>query len=438
MTEHTKIKKQGEVFTPENIARFMVSFMNIGQEKSLDILEPACGNGAILRYIPKNHRVTGVDLEKEHVTVCKNAFPEWEFIHQDFLDFSPGKQYDIIIGNPPYVKIQNMPEANVKRMRAEYPHFIYGNTNLFVYFMAKCLDLLREDGRLIFIIPNAILYNKSMVNMKAYLMKNQMIEHLIDFKSEQVFENVSTYTCILVLTKRANPYYLRRDGMNGTDAKINYLAGATAAATATAKPGAYMGIEFIPRIGIMTLADDVFIIKEWALIEGKKTLRFVKDGETFEIEAGACQDILKVSKNALHKIIYPYQMNNGKVNIRLDFEEVFPKCYKYLLNYKSRLDNRDSGKVGTYPAWYAFGRTQSLMPHSEKRLFISAVVRNIREHLFVKSVPLYYSGLWLQPVGKNKSLSKIRTQLVKNEELILQNSNNRAGGWFALTHASFK
>jgi len=56
----------------------------------------------------------------------------------------------------------------------------------------------------------------------------------------------------------------------------------------------------------------------------------------------------------------------------------------------------------------------------------------------VKSVPLYYSGLWLQPVGKNKSLSKIRTQLVKNEELILQNSNHRAGGWFALTHASFK
>lgn len=423
------VKRRGEVFTPDGIANYMASFIDNSQAH--DILEPSCGDGAILRHVDPMHRVTAVDIHKKHIAACQSAFPfnHWTFVHHDFTTFQPAQRFDYIIGNPPYVKIQNMKPATIARMQREYPEFIYGNTNLFVYFIARCLDLLKDDGKLIFIVPNTILYNKSLRSMKDHLLKHGMIERIIDFKDTQVFENATTYTCILVLTRRRNSSYTLQYGMEGKPKLIRYSK-----VDAKTKANDHDRL-FTPRIGVMTLADDVFIIKDST--QKGDMLHFVKDGKAFAIERDACLDILKVSKDAIHKAIYPYVVRDGRVEINHQFATQFPLCYKYLVAYKARLDARDSGKVHGYPAWYAYGRTQALMPMpSRRRMFLPTVVRNIHSSITIASVPLHYAGLYLEP-SKGATLVEMRKHLLQNESKILQQSNHRAGGWFALTHGSF-
>lgn len=421
------VKDRGVVFTPPQIAKWMVSL--IPNKTPLHILEPSCGNGAILDFIPAKHFVTGIDINKSHIAACKKKFSHnhWAFIQNDFIKVLPSQKYDVVIGNPPYVRIQNMQPSMVTKMQKEYPDFIYGNTNLYAYFLVKCLDMLKDNGKLIFLIPNSLFYNKSLQRIKQYILEKRWLEYLIDFHEHQIFEGVSTYTCILVLTKNAKrTFYTLENGVTHAKQKVYYKT-----------PKKIMSNRsFVPRIGIMTLCDDVFIIKDFTFINNNNTIQFIKHGKSYQIEADACMDILKVSKNAIYKIIYPYLNINKRVEIDLEFLQKYPQCARYLQEYKHVLHQRDNGNTSRYPAWYAYGRTQSLTPHDGKRLFLPTVVKNIKDSFFVRDVPLFYSGLWIEP-QTHISISTMKQWLISHEKHILENSNHREGGWFALTHSSF-
>jgi adenine-specific DNA-methyltransferase len=425
--KNNHVKTKGEVFTPPNIAAYMASFIDHSQPR--DILEPSCGDGAILNHIPSTHRVTGVDIQNRHVKLCQKTFPQWTFLHRDFTRFHTDRTFDYVIGNPPYVKLQNLAPDTSARMQKEFPAFIYGNTNLFVYFIVKCLSLLRDTGKLIFIVPNTILYNKSQQVLKHFLMSNRLIEHIVDFKDEQVFENATTYTCILVLTRKPSTRssYTLQYGLDSKKQLVSY----------DQRPHSSASLRklFTPRIGLMTLADDVFIIKDSK--EKAGYLHFTKGGKDYAIERDACMDIFKVSKNVRYKIIYPYVIKNGSAIIDHAFLQKYPLCGKYLRDHKARLDERDSGNVHGYPTWYAYGRTQALVPMPSKtRVFLPTVVRNIRSSYITTTVPLFYSGLYLEPCD-GSSIATIKKHLIEHETRILQQSNHRAGGWFALSHGSF-
>ena len=414
------VKHNGAVFTPPYIAKFMSSF--IDDAKSKTILEPSCGEGSLLHYISKQHNVLGIDLQKKYVNECRKKFPEWTFIQKDFTSVKLHQKFDYIIGNPPYVKIQNLPKHTVTRIVSEYPKFMHGNINLYAYFIIKCLGLLADKGKLIFIIPNTLFFNKSLRSLKQYLLDQRLLEHLVDFGDEQIFEHVLTYTCIIVLSKRKKDFYMSQKGLNGKPKKISYN---------TTRSVSDQQI-FSPRIGIMTLADSIYILKKWK--SDGKYIKFNDEAEKpYRIEKKACRNIFKVSKNEIHKIIYPYILVDSKVVPDSKFASKYPLCYKYLVDHKNILALRDSGK---YPLWFCYGRTQSLMPYHGNRLFISTVVHDIKDSLITKDIELYYAGLWIKPVA-TKSIESLKNMLIKNEDLILQQSNHRDGGWFALSHGSF-
>jgi adenine-specific DNA-methyltransferase len=419
MSQH-KVKTRGVVFTPANIAKFMASYIDNSRKRN--ILEPSCGMGNFIEHINPVHNITCIDIEKEYIKHCSAKFKHTKCILKNFIHYKTNDKFDYIIGNPPYIKIQNIAPDDLMVMRREYPEFMQGNTNIYIYFIIKCFDLLSDDGKLIFIVPNTWLYSKSFSKLKDFIFKNQWMELLIDFKHQQVFDNVSTYTSIIILTKRPNKFYYYSESLTQKFIKKSYE---------NKKITSTLLSIISPKIGLMTLKDAVFIIKKFKIANGN--VYFTKNNTDYVIERDACKTILKVSKNMVYLVVYPYDSN---AKVMDNFEKMYPKAYNYLLEYKRDLDNRDKGKK-PYKYWYCYGRTQSLKVVKGKRLFISTIVKNIKDFLIEKDVDLYYSGLCITPIHKSTSISSMKLKLMSKEKQILQRSNHKSHNWFGLSVGSF-
>ena len=90
----------GQVQTPFHIVTDMMSLM----KNSGSILEPSCGDGAFLNQLPKH--AIGIEIDSN---VIKNENAK----NLDFFSFDVKEKFDTIIGNPPYVRYQDI-NANTK------------------------------------------------------------------------------------------------------------------------------------------------------------------------------------------------------------------------------------------------------------------------------------------------------------------------------------
>lgn len=428
------VKTKGVVFTGNDICDFMTRFVEVKDDKPINILEPSCGEGAFLKSLvsslPANKvSIHGNDIDKDFINTCKNNFENRvNLTNEDFVNLSKTNKYDCIIGNPPYVRIQNLPDEQVKQLKAEYPKYLTGNFDLYMYFILKCIDMLTDDGKLIFIVPNSLLYNKSCFKLKQYLFDSGLVEYIIDFKENKMFENYNTYTCIIVLNKKYRDKrisYFVNDKMNDDYKNVMY-DNKTEIQNSLLK--------FIDvRNGIATLADKVFIFHP---IGEDDHVYMLKNG--FEIEKEVCKTIFKVSKKKEMVIIYPYD-DNGKVIAEDVMKDKYPKCYEYLVHHKDALNKRDKGKK-KYEAWYAYGRRQSITTYDGTRLFIPTLVSNIKDNMIFNESSLFYSGLWIdiKDVYKNKlSVDDVCETLLAVEKDILRKSNVKSHGWYSLSKSSF-
>lgn len=420
------IKKNGVVFTPKYICDFMVEF--IQKKNNLRIFEPSCGHGAFFNSIfeyglHKNNIIEANDINIEFINKCKEQYPCITYYNYNFIDYSK-KKYNVIIGNPPYVRIQNLKKDEIIKIKNEYP-IISGNLDLYIYFIIKCTDMLDDDGKLIFIVPNSFLYNKSCIKIKNFLIDNGYLEYVIDFKDKKIFTGFSTYTCIIVINKynsKNRNFYYYKNNIEDDYIKIKYYKETIRNSLLN-----YINV----KNGIATLSDNIFIIDK-VKNEDEKFIYFEKNNKKYKIETSIVKKVLKVSKNKIDYIITPYE--NGKI---IDNLELYPECNKYLLEYKEKLLQRDKGKK-KYEKWYAYGRKQGIQIIDNDRLFISCLVKNIKDYLIQKNVSLFYSGLWIElKENSNLTYEKLIEILQKNEQKILEKSNVKSQGWFSINKSSF-
>ena len=149
--------KDGKVYTPESVVDFMLSDLNINKDSL--ILEPSCGMGAFLQKLNVlSDKVDAFDIDELAIEQDKKTFTNVNCKLQDFLLFNENKKYDFIIGNPPYIRFQDLDE----RTRFMVKHTITGrdgNPDLYYTFIEKSMSLLKENGILRFIIPNTWIIN---------------------------------------------------------------------------------------------------------------------------------------------------------------------------------------------------------------------------------------------------------------------------------------
>lgn len=119
--------------------------------------------------------------------------------------------FDVVVGNPPYVNIVAIPEEerafffDQKGGRARpFPHAAK-RTDLYVLFIELGLRLLKQGGRLSFIIPFPFLYSPYADSLRQYILETCCIEQIIDLSDVRVFADPSVYNVIIVLRKESDP-----------------------------------------------------------------------------------------------------------------------------------------------------------------------------------------------------------------------------------------
>lgn len=195
-----------QFFTPHEVIKKMwaLAFKFGFTFGNKHILEPSCGNGRFLEYIPENNHVLAFEPDINPFMASKISFPKFD-IRNDVLEtlfykhkqidmyIGPPKQkYDLVIGNPPYRPFVSTYKNEKKETLAE---------TLDQYFIARGIDLLKVGGLLVFIVPSTFLQNNNKYNQfkKKIKSKSNLLE--VYRLPNSIFPNTATGTDILVMQK---------------------------------------------------------------------------------------------------------------------------------------------------------------------------------------------------------------------------------------------
>jgi adenine-specific DNA-methyltransferase len=132
--------------------------------------------------------------------IYENAF-EWRFEFPEVLnDDGDFMGFDVVIGNPPYILIQNLGDKAIFDFYKE--NYITGTYKIDTYqlFYEKSINLLNIKGYLSFISPNTFLKNKHAKNLRELLIKGHRIIEIINFFI-QVFEDASVDNLVMIIQK---------------------------------------------------------------------------------------------------------------------------------------------------------------------------------------------------------------------------------------------
>lgn len=165
------VKTLGQVMTPKAIVDVMFSLkINHGRT-----LEPSSGTGNF------SHK-SDVCIEKDASIAHKNA------IIMDFFDYPITEKFDTVIGNPPYVQYKHI-EFDTK-MKLDM--FLFdARSNLYLFFIKKCIDHLNKNGELIFIVPRELMKLTSAMKLNEYMFEHGTIKTAIETGDERIFEGAS-------------------------------------------------------------------------------------------------------------------------------------------------------------------------------------------------------------------------------------------------------
>jgi adenine-specific DNA-methyltransferase len=176
--KNTNVKELGQVFTPASIVDFMLELRrNRGR-----ILEPSCGVGY---FSDRLEDCVAIELDPR---ICP-AYAR----NCDFFAFDESECFESIIGNPPYVRFQDIGEET--RRLLDTSRFD-ARTNLYVFFIDKCLRHLPVGGELILITPRDFLKATSARRLNRALFELGTVTHLVDMGDLRVFED-ATPNCVI-------------------------------------------------------------------------------------------------------------------------------------------------------------------------------------------------------------------------------------------------
>jgi hypothetical protein len=443
----------------ENLTRYKTWLL------TLKILDPACGSGAFLNqavnFLVQEHQfiddiiaeltntplrlfdtdiailennIYGVDINEESIEIaklslwlrtakqgrklsnlsnnikCGNSLIDEPLIAGDkafnwqneFPDVFEKGGFDVVIGNPPYLRVQGLKEHYFDLTKFYEKNYVSatGNYDIYVLFLEKSFTLINKKGIVSFILPHKFLVTDFGCGIRKFFKEKTAVEKIIHFGSDLVFEEAATYTCIINLTttfkdkilfKKINPndiynlntwdvtYYKNLSSVNWDLQGENVFALISKLQTQPYKVEDVFSKVFQ---GIATGGDRFFTIE---LIERNIDRGiFYSDilGGNIELEFGLLKPIIKGNQIYRYKhlennlyTLYPYNKKNNKIEA-IEFSEIESKYPLTAIYYKKNyefLKNREGGRFNNEKEWFLFSRNQGMIDTENPKIMTQEI-----------------------------------------------------------------
>lgn len=425
---------------------------------SLKILDPACGSGAFLNQalnflihehenlqrelvvmgditayyeIEKSileHNLYGVDINEDAVEIAKLSL--WlrtaskgrelttladKIVCANSLLEMPFEEgtFDVVIGNPPYVRVQGLKSnyENESKLYEEKYVSATGKYDLYALFLEMSFKMIKNSGKLSYILPHKFLVANFGKGIRAYLVENRAVESLLHFGSEMVFEDASAYTCIVTLSRDNEELKFKHISPSNIFDEFQFDSTTYEKLDDKVWNLTSQNIEYIlNKINQMPLkVKDIFRGVYQGIVSGDNKAFYLKncieDGNYIVGESELFDQKVKVEKELVKKIlngktikqyeieydnlyiIYPYKKIDTRT-VLIDEEELkisYSLAYDYLTKIYDRLSTRGSKNM-QYPSWYSLWNYRNIDNQKTQKILTPDVC--------------YKSNMWLDSAGE--------------------------------------
>lgn len=319
--------------------------------------------------------------------------------------------FDVVVTNPPYVKLQNLALDYRDALLAEYAEFARGSFSMALLFLVRCHTLLTPQGCAGLITQNNLFTSFAGRGVREYLQRTGSVRRIVDFGHHKVFANASAYTCLIWLGRQPRVEFAYAAGVAQTVASgdssgralqalptvpirvaeleatkwrlaaAHHLANVRRIESAGVPLGDLVAI----RVGFATLKDAVFVLPTPVGVgadaaaddSADKHIGVTVDGVTYDVEWAITRPARRIpdlrggngNDAARWRVIFPYQRVDGRYVLLAEAELAarYPEAYRYLLAHQAALLDRDKRRKA-YAGWYAWGRTQGMDARGPKLL----------------------------------------------------------------------
>lgn len=339
-----------------------------------------------------NNIKCGNSLIRDPEVAGEKAF-DW---NAEFPDIMQNGGFDVVIGNPPYVRKQGL-EANAPEATQYYKDkykAATGSYDIYVLFMERALSLIKQSGEIGFILPHKFLLSEFGVGIRELFAERRLVDNIVHFGSHLVFEEASTYTCIINLNNRPkeivkfqmmNPKELENEIIweseeyaKLSENKWNLQDKRALSIINKMKLQPYTAADVFDRIfvGIQTGLDEVLLLTGEEVGNTIKAYNSKKK-YSFEIEKEIVKPIFKgedIGKYMPLKrnryVVFPYKIEEGQA-IAYTEDEIkakFPKGYSYIKKFEKELRARENGRFDNDKEWFLFSRQQGINNVEQKKI----------------------------------------------------------------------
>ena len=317
--------------------------------------------------------------------------------------------FDVIVGNPPYIRIQKMVAYTPQEVDyysdlcSPYSVAHVEYFDKYALFLERYLALTKNQGRVGVIIPHKFMSIVSGNALRKLLTEKPILEEIIHFGAEQVFgRGISNYTCVLIINKTECEQVRvehvdclekwRYDNQGDVTIKHSDKFGEEPwsfdedkvqllfSRVRDESPSRLDEIANI-GVGVQTSADKIYIIQ--GTPDNDNFISVSHDEKEWSIERAILRPCLHRSHfeafenlKANTWIIFPYEIEsvpNGRLRARLlqpdELASNYPGAWAYLNAHRSVLEDRGiSGGAATERQWYQYGRSQSLTRFEQPKI----------------------------------------------------------------------
>lgn len=210
-------KETGSYYTPDELVRFMVRYLEKREQDFSRVLEPSAGDGRFLSaLLPVSKEVKAIEIFDEKVKHIQTRYQSKNLtvMKRDFLEYAMDSEekYSLIIGNPPYISPKMMKKEDIELAREICAREALQKSvmqNMWLAFVVGASRLLDRAGSIFFVLPMEFLQVQYAEKLRVHLEKKFNTIHIISFQ-KRIFPDIEQEICLVYLTnkKERTPYIL--------------------------------------------------------------------------------------------------------------------------------------------------------------------------------------------------------------------------------------